>query len=122
MLKAITTNPLYKKHNNITTVLGTEQSVNLPDNSIDKILMVDVYHEFNFPYEMVISMKHALKPNGKIFLIEYRGEDPSVPIKKVHKMTEKQAVKEFEAAGFTLDKNISNLPWQHCLVFKHKGS
>jgi SAM-dependent methyltransferase len=121
MLKAITTNPLYKKHNNITTVLGTEQSVNLPDNSIDKILMVDVYHEFNFPYEMVISMKRALKPNGKIFLIEYRGEDPSVPIKKVHKMTEKQAVKEFEAAGFTLDKNISNLPWQHCLVFKPNG-
>jgi len=102
---------------NVTTVLGTEKTVNLPENSVDKILMVDVYHEFNFPVEMMISIKKALKPNGKIFLIEYRGEDPKVPIKPLHKMTESQAVKEMNAAGFRLEKNIDNLPWQHCMIF-----
>ena len=71
----------------------------LPKNSVDKILMVDVYHEFNFPVEMIASIKNALKPNGQLFLIEYKGEDSKVPIKKIHKMTEKQSVKEMEAAG-----------------------
>ncbi|WP_347879105.1 class I SAM-dependent methyltransferase [Winogradskyella pelagia] len=117
MLKAITSNNIYKKLNNIKTILGDEKSVNLPENSIDKILMVDVYHEFNYPFEMIMSIKKALKPNGKIYLIEYRGEDETVPIKKVHKMSEAQAVKEMKAAGFKLDENIDNLPWQHCLVF-----
>ena len=105
------------KIKNIETILGTEKSILLPSNSVDKILMVDVYHEFNFPAEIIISIKKALKPNGELFLIEYRSEDSSVPIKKIHKMSEKQAVKEMEAAGFKLKKNISNLPWQHCMVF-----
>lgn len=117
MLEAIMVKTLSSRLNNIYTVLGSDKSVNLPENSIDKILMVDVYHEFNFPYEMILSIKKALKPNGKIFLIEYRGEDASVPIKKVHKMTEKQAVQEMKAAGFKLEKNIKNLPWQHCMIF-----
>lgn len=106
--------------NNVKTVQGSEQSVNLPENSIDKVLMVDVYHEFNYPAEMIASIKKALKADGKIFLIEYRGEDDDVPIKRLHKMTEKQAVKEFEAAGFVLEQNIDNLPWQHCMVFVKK--
>ena len=79
--------------------------------------MVDVYHEFNFPYEVIMSIKDALKPNGKIYLIEYRMEDPRVPIKRLHKMSESQAVKEMEAAGFELETNIDNLPWQHCMIF-----
>ena len=79
--------------------------------------MVDVYHEFNYPYEMMQSIKKALRSNGKIYLVEYRGEDPRVPIKKIHKMTQKQAVKEMEAAGFKLLRNFENLPWQHCMVF-----
>jgi predicted methyltransferase len=83
--------------------------------------MVDVYHEFNFPVEMITSIKNALKPQGQLFLIEYKGEDPKVPIKKIHKMTEKQAVKEMEAAGFKLKSNIKNLPWQHCMVFVLDG-
>ena len=102
---------------NVALVKGSEKSVNLPENSVDKILMVDVYHEFSYPIEMLASIKSALRADGKIFLIEYRAEDPSVPIKEVHKMSEKQAVKEFEAAGFTLEKNKENLPWQHCMVF-----
>ena len=117
MLEVIKSKIELSKIKNITTILGSEKSIQLPKNSIDKILMVDVYHEFNFPKEMIRTIKNALKPNGELFLIEYRGEDPRVPIKKIHKMSEKQAVKEMEAAGFTLRENISNLPWQHCMIF-----
>ena len=84
------------------------------------MLLVDVYHEFSFPYEMALSMLDALKPGGKLVLVEFRAEDPAVPIKTIHKMGEQQAVKEFKAAGFSFEKNISNLPWQHCLVFSKK--
>ena len=117
MLMAIEKSKESRKIRNIETILGSEKGVHLPKNSVDKILMVDVYHEFNFPSEMIASMKNALKPNGQLFLIEYRDEDSKVPIKKIHKMTEKQAIKEMEAAGFKLKENIENLPWQHCMVF-----
>ena len=103
---------------NIETILGSEKSINLPKNSVDKILMIDVYHEFSYPIEMIESIKNALKPEGQLFLIEYRGEDSAVPIKKIHKMTEKQSVLEMEAAGLKLKGNIDNLPWQHCMVFE----
>lgn len=102
---------------NITIVKGSEKSVNLSENSVDKVLMVDVYHEFEYPKEMIASIKQALRPNGKLFLIEYRGEDSTVPIKELHKMTEAQAVKEMKIAGLKLEQNIDNLPWQHCMVF-----
>ena len=108
------------KIKNIKTILGSEESVYLPENSVDKILMVDVYHEFSFPIEMITSIKSALKPEGELFLIEYRAEDPNVPIKKIHKMSEKQAVKEMNAAGFKLKRNINNFPWQHCMIFVKK--
>jgi SAM-dependent methyltransferase len=117
MLQAIASNTLFQKNNNIKLIRGSEKSVHLPENTFDKILMVDVYHEFNFPFEMMQSIRKAMKKNGEIYLIEYRGEDPSVPIKKLHKMSEKQAVKEMKIAGFRLKKNIDNLPWQHCMVF-----
>ena len=103
---------------NIIPVLSTEKKVSLPASSVDLMLLVDVYHEFSFPYEMAISMLEALKPGGKLVLVEFRAEDPNVPIKAIHKMSEKQAVKEFKAAGFTFEKNSSNLPWQHCLIFR----
>lgn len=102
---------------NIVIVKGSEKSVNLPENSVDKVLMVDVYHEFNYPIAMIASVKKALRSDGKLYLIEYRGEDDSVPIKELHKMTEAQAVKEMKAAGMKLERNIANLPWQHCMVF-----
>ena len=105
---------------NIEIVKGSEESVMLPNNSVDKVLMVDVYHEFRFPVEMAASIKSAVKANGEIYLIEYRAEDKSVPIKEIHKMSEAQAVKEMNAAGFKLKENISNLPWQHCMVFIQK--
>ena len=121
MLEVIKSNIDLNKIKNIKTILGNEKSIQLPKNSVDKILMVDVYHEFNFPIEMIRSIKNALKPNGELFLIEYREEDPKVPIKKIHKMSEKQAKKEMEAAGFKLRENISNLPWQHCMIFIKKN-
>ncbi len=117
MLAAIAKQKQEKDIENITIVKGTEQAVNLPPNAIDKVLMVDVYHEFNYPYEMMMSIISALKSTGEIYLIEYREEDESVPIKALHKMSEAQAVKEMEAVGLKLKKNISNLPWQHCMVF-----
>ena len=117
MLMAIEKTKEFKKVDNIKTILGTEKTVELPKNSVDKILMVDVYHEFSFPVEMINSIKNALKPNGELFLIEYRAEDLKVPIKRIHKMTEEQAVKEMKAAGLVLKENIDNLPWQHCMVF-----
>lgn len=105
-------------HKNIIPVLSTEQKVSLPANSIDIMLLVDVYHEFSFPYEMTLSMLEALKPGGKLVLVEFRAEDPNVPIKTIHKMGEQQAVKEFKASGFLFEKNLGNLPWQHCLIFR----
>ena len=120
MLEAIRDRKKESALQNIKIIKGSEESVNLPENSVDKILMVDVYHEFSYPVEMLTSMHKALREDGKIFLIEYRGEDDSIPIKKLHKMTEAQAVKEFKANGFILKENLSNLPWQHCMVFIKK--
>ena len=106
-----------EKLSRIVPVLSTEQKLYLPENTIDMMLLVDVYHEFSYPYEMALSMLAALKPGGKLVLVEFRSEDPTVPIKTIHKMSEVQAIKEFKAAGFIFDKNIDNLPWQHCMVF-----
>ena len=117
MLEAIQQKKKQTSVSNISTVKGESKSVNLPENSIDKVLMVDVYHEFDFPAEMIASIKCALRADGKIYLIEYRGEDATIPIKEIHKMTEKQSVKELKAAGFILEENMDNLPWQHCMVF-----
>ncbi len=106
-----------EKLSHIVPVLSTEKNVALPENTVDIILLVDVYHEFSFPYEMALSMRSALKPGGKLVLVEFRAEDPTVPIKNIHKMSEKQSVKELKAAGFIFEKNMDNLPWQHCMVF-----
>lgn len=106
-----------EKLSNASTILSSQTSVSLPDSSMDILLLVDVYHEFSFPYEMARSMHQSLKPNGKLVLVEFRAEDDAVPIKTIHKMSEAQAVKELKQAGFRLEKNIKNLPWQHCMVF-----
>lgn len=117
MIQAISVKQSEQQVNNIQTIQGSEKSINLDENSVSKILLVDVYHEFNFPKEMIESMHKSLTSDGKIYLIEYKAEDESIPIKEIHKMSEKQAVKEFKASGFKLEQNIENLPWQHCLIF-----
>jgi SAM-dependent methyltransferase len=118
MLEAIELKKKSKRVSNVETVLGSAIGINLPKNSLDKVLLVDVYHEFSNPFEMIESIKNALKPNGLLFLIEYRGEDPNVPIKKIHKMTKKQSIAEMRAVGLKLKENVDNLPWQHCMIFE----
>jgi SAM-dependent methyltransferase len=104
----------------VTIVKGTIQSPNLPDNSVDLAIMVDVYHELQFPHEMLQAIRRTLKPNGKILLIEYRGEDPSVPIKALHKTTVSQLNKELEANGFKLNYRGEFLPIQHFLLYEKR--
>lgn len=102
---------------NIERVLGEVDNPNLPPNSIDAALMVDAYHEFSHPFEMIDGLSRALKPGGRIFLLEYRGEDASVPIRPLHKMTELQAVKEMSVFGLEWTDTLDFLPWQHMMIF-----
>ncbi len=108
--------------NNIETVLGTEDDPKLPDSSVDLILMVDAYHEFAYPREMGEAMVRALKPGGRIALVEYRLEDRTVPIKRLHKMSERQAKKEMRALGLSFVENRDFLPQQHLLIFEKPAS
>lgn len=103
--------------NNVKPVLGTETNPNLPANTIDLALMVDAYHEFNHPQEMMTALFTALKPSGRVVLVEYRGENPLIPIKGLHKMTQKQVKKEMAAVGLKWVETLNNLPQQHILVF-----
>jgi protein-L-isoaspartate O-methyltransferase len=111
-----------EKLTGIVPILSKETSVSLPENSVDLVLIADGYHEFSYPYEMAVSVLKALKPGGKLVLVEFKAEDDAVPIKDIHKMSEAQAVKELKAAGFTFEKNIKNLPWQHCMLFIKPGN
>jgi SAM-dependent methyltransferase len=103
---------------NVVPHLGAIDDVRLPPASLDAALLVDAYHEFDHPVEMLASLRSALKPKGRIYLLEYRAEDDNVPIKPHHKMTEAQARKEFAAAGFRFVVNKPDLPWQHLMVFE----
>lgn len=103
---------------NVEPHLGTVTDLKMPPASLDAVLMVDAYHEFDHPAEMLASIRSALKKGGRIYLLEFRAEDPKVPIKPHHKMTEAQARKELESAGFRFVENRPDLPWQHLLVFE----
>jgi ubiquinone/menaquinone biosynthesis C-methylase UbiE len=105
---------------NVVPVLGNEMDPKLPTNAIDSILLVDVYHEFDHPFEMTAAMCRALKPGGRLVLVEFRGEDEKVPIKRVHKMTEAQVKKEMSVHPLVWKETIGVLPWQHILVFTRK--
>jgi len=102
----------------VRPILGTVQDPGLPEASCDVILLVDVYHELDFPFEMARAMVRALKPGGRLVLVEYRGEDPEVPIKPLHKMTEAQVRREFSIQPVRFERNIDVLPRQHILVFR----
>lgn len=102
---------------NIEGVLGEVDNPNLPPNSIDAAIMVDAYHEFSHPFEMINGIYQALRPGGRIFLLEYRGEDASVPIRPLHKMTEEQVVREMSVFGLDWTDTLDFLPWQHMMIF-----
>jgi SAM-dependent methyltransferase len=108
---------LQKTYPNITPILASEQSVNLPLNSVDLAIMVDVYHELAYPFELIQNLMQALKHGGQLVLVEYRAEDGRVPIKTSHKMTEAQVIKELTLHQFKHKKTIASLPWQHIVVF-----
>lgn len=103
---------------NVEPVLGTERDPSLAPGSIDLMLLVDAYHEFSWPREMGEAMARALKPGGRLVLVEYRGEDRSVPIKRLHKMTQKQARKEMQAVGLEWESTGDFLPQQHFMIFR----
>lgn len=103
---------------NVIPQLGTIDDLKLAPDSLDAALLVDAYHEFSHPAEMLASLVRSLKPGGRVFLLEFRGEDPAVPIKALHTMTEAQARLEFEAAGLRFVSNHGELPWQHFMVFQ----
>ena len=106
---------------NIEPVLGSETESKLPDQSVDMVVLVDVYHEFSEPRKMLASIRRALKPDGRLVLLEFRKEDPKVPIREEHKMSVAVVKQELAADGFTLDKLVTDLPWQHILFFKKKA-
>lgn len=106
-----------EKVTNVIPVLGTFDDPKLPADTIDLMLLVDVYHEFSEPVRMLAGMRAALKSGGRLVLLEYRKEDPSIPIRLEHKMSVAEAKVEVEAAGFKLTKVDGRLPRQHILIF-----
>ena len=118
MLEIIKSLEKEKNITNVEPVLGGISNPNLPNQSVDLALMVDAYHEFAYPREMMEGIVRALKPGGRVVLVEYRGENPFVLIKALHKMTQKQARKEMSAVGLTWMETKDFLPQQHVMVFE----
>ncbi|PYV45272.1 MAG: SAM-dependent methyltransferase [Acidobacteria bacterium] len=117
MLELLKKNMEKQRVSNIDLIQGSPVDPHLPENSVDLALLVDVYHEFQTPEEMMSRIRSSLKSDGRLVLIEYRGEDPNVPIKPEHKMTVKQVLFEIEPMGFRLKETLEFLPWQHIFIF-----
>jgi ubiquinone/menaquinone biosynthesis C-methylase UbiE len=107
---------------NVKSHLGKIDSIELDAESIDAVILVDAYHEFSHPNEMMQSVFYALRPKGRVYLLEYRAEDPKVPIKPLHKMTEAQSIKEMKAVGLNHLRTDKFLPWQHFMIFEKPES
>ena len=107
---------------NLKSALGTATSPNLPAGEIDLVLLVDVYHEFSHPEEMLAEIRKSLAPTGRVALVEYRAEDRTVPIKPLHKMSQRQVMKEYKANGFKLVGQYDDLPWQHVFFLARDDS
>ncbi len=103
---------------NVTTVLGSAENPSLPARALDLALMVDVYHELQAPQTFMRRLREALKPDGRLVLLEFRKEDPKVPIRLEHKMSVDEARRELAEDGFVFDRVLDVLPWQHILIFK----
>ncbi len=118
MLRVLEATAKRPGYGNIVPVLGTDDDVKLAEASIDLAIMVDVYHELEFPHEVLASIVRAVRPGGRVVFVEYRGEDFRVPIKPLHKMTEKQVRLEAAAHALVWERTARTLPWQHVVVFR----
>jgi len=107
-----------KRLANVAPLLASETDPRLPPEALDLALLVDVYHEFRFPQRMLQRIREALKPGGRLVLIEFRKEDPAVPIREEHKMSIAEARAEVEPEGFRFETVLHQLPWQHILIFR----
>ncbi|MET0291692.1 MAG: class I SAM-dependent methyltransferase [Steroidobacteraceae bacterium] len=118
LLSKVAENPHYA---NVTPLLAAIDDTRLPADSVDLAIMVDVYHELEYPHEVLESIVRALKPGGRVAFVEYRGEDPAVPIKALHKMTERQVRLEAGQHALEWERTSRRLPWQHLVVFRKKA-
>ncbi len=121
MLELLTNEMAKLKITNVAPILGAITDPKLPAASVDLVLMVDVYHEFSHPVEMMQNICKSLKPGGRVAFVEFRGEDPEVPIKALHKMTEAQVRKEMSSQPLEWVETISALPRQHIVIFRRKS-
>jgi len=121
MLDLLAARMAERKITNVKGLLGTITDPKLPPASVDLVLMVDVYHEFDHPFEMMEAICKSLKPGGRVVFVEFRAEDPKVPIKEVHKMSEAQVRKEMTVHPLEWMETINVLPWQHIIVFRKKA-
>jgi ubiquinone/menaquinone biosynthesis C-methylase UbiE len=106
---------------NVVPIQGDLADPKLPPGECDLILLVDVYHELGYPVQVLAGLRRALKPGGRVALVEFRAEDPSVPIKPLHKLSKAQALRELEANGYQLESDHDGLPWQHLMFFEPAG-
>jgi ubiquinone/menaquinone biosynthesis C-methylase UbiE len=118
MLEFIRQRAVRENLTNVGLLQSTDTDPKLPANRVDVVLLVDVYHELNFPFEVMSKIRAALKPGGRVVLIEYRQEDPTVMIKPVHKMSEEQVTREMNAVGLKHVETVNTLPLQHLMIFK----
>ena len=117
MIALLRKNIADRKLKNVDVIRGTPTDPKLPDNSVDLVLMVDVYHEFSDPVSMMNHIRSALKPTGRVVLVEFRKEDPTVPIQPLHKMSVQDVRSELEPFGFKFQRSLEFLPWQHVIFF-----
>ncbi len=120
MLRMLKKNIDDRKLRNVELILGTPSDPKLPEAQIDLVLMVDVYHEFSDPLSMMTHIRRSLKPSGRVVLVEFRKEDPAVPIQPLHKMSVPDVRSELEPMGFEFEKVLEFLPWQHIIIFRLK--
>ncbi len=118
MLERLSSNAKARQLTNIKPILGTESDPRLPEGKLDLVLLVDVYHEFSRPQQMLDRIREALKPDGQLVLLEFRKEDPSVPIRPEHKMSVKEVTAEVTPEGYEFEKVVDTMPWQHIIFFR----
>ncbi len=118
MLQKLSENAAASGIGNVVTILGTERDPKLPEGKLDLVVLVDVYHEFSQPQLMLQGIRKGLKPGGRLVLLEYRKEDPNVPIRPEHKMSVDEVKAEVLPEGYVFEKVVEKLPWQHIIFFR----